>query len=124
MEKEMIENIIKVESINTKFEKIDKLIKREKYKDAYVATAALIEIVCMLLISKKHNEDVDNSNIINLIKILDRNNEKKLVAILKEVNAEYNLINLEKTTETDIVYLIGYLDEIVKEILEKYGNIF
>lgn len=124
MEKIMIENIVKVEFIKNKFDKIDKLIKKENYKDAYIATAALIEIVCMLLISKKFNQTVDNSNIINLIKMLTKNNEKEIVGILKEINAEYNLINMDNVTEMDIIYLIGYLDEIVKEIIEKYGNIF
>ncbi|MBR3614341.1 MAG: hypothetical protein IKL55_04090 [Clostridia bacterium] len=124
MEKIMIENIVKVEFIKNKFDKIDKLIKKENYKDAYIATAALIEIVCMLLISKKFNQTVDNSNIINIIKMLTKNNEKEIVGILKEINAEYNLINMDNVTEMDIIYLIGYLDEIVKEIIEKYGNIF
>ena len=124
MEKIMIENIVKVEFIKNKFDKIDKLIKKENYKDAYIATAALIEIVCMLLLSKKFNQTVDNSNIINLIKMLTKNNEKEIVGILKEINAEYNLINMDNVTEMDIIYLIGYLDEIVKEIIEKYGNIF
>ena len=118
MEKIMIENIVKVEFIKNKFDKIDKLIKKENYKDAYIATAALIEIVCMLLISKKFNQTVDNSNIINLIKMLTKNNEKEIVGILKEINAEYNLINMDNVTEMDTIYLIGYLDEIVREIIE------
>lgn len=119
----MVKNINKISFLDDKIETIDNLVKMEKYADAYRATSALIEIVSIILLEKVYKVNIKNSNIINLIVLL-KNREEKIEKILTEVNGEYNLINYEKADENDVEFLVGYLDEIVKIILEKHGNIF
>lgn len=119
----MKKNISKISFLNNKIQTIDNLIKNGNYKEAYRATAALIELVNVVLLEKVYNEKVESSNIINLIKILEEK-EKNIANILIEINGEYNLINYEKAKKIDVEFLIGYLDDIVGIILEKHGNIF
>lgn len=119
----MVKNISKISFLDSKMQIINNLIETGKCKDAYKATAALIELVNILLLEKVYNEKVESSNIINLIKMLDKK-EEEIEKILTEINGEYNLIDYENATENDVEFLVGYLDEIVKIILEKYGNIF
>lgn len=119
----MKKNIRKISFLNNKIETIDNLMKNKNYKEAYKATAALVELVNVLLLEKVYNEKVETSNIINLIKILE-NKEKDIANILVEINGEYNIINYEKVRKVDVEFLIGYLDDIVGNILENHGNIF
>lgn len=119
----MKKNISKISFLNNKIQTIDNLIKNGNYKEAYRATAALIELVNVVLLEKVYNEKVESSNIINLIKILEEK-EKNIANILIEINGEYNLINYEKAKKIDVEFLIGYLDDIVGNILENHGNIF
>lgn len=119
----MKKNIRKISFLNNKIETIDNLMKNKNYKEAYKATAALVELVNVLLLEKVYNEKVETSNIINLIKILE-NKEKDIANILIEINGEYNIINYEKVRKVDVEFLIGYLDDIVGNILENHGNIF
>lgn len=119
----MKKNIRKISFLNNKIETIDNLMKNKNYKEAYKATAALVELVNVLLLEKVYNEKVETSNIINLIKILE-SKEKDISGILTEINGEYNLINYEKVKRRDVEFLIGYLDDIVGIIIEKHGNIF
>lgn len=119
----MMKNINKISFLDDKIEKINNLVKMEKYADAYRATSVLIEMVCIILLEKVYKVNIKNSNIINLIVLL-KNREEKIEKILTEVNGEYNLINYEKADENDVEFLVGYLDEIVKTILKKHGNIF
>lgn len=119
----MKKNISKISFLNNKIQTIDNLMKNKNYKEAYKATAALVELVNVLLLEKVYNEKVETSNIINLIKILE-DKEKDIANILIEINGEYNIINYEKVRKVDVEFLIGYLDDIVGNILENYGNIF
>lgn len=119
----MKKNISKISFLNNKIQTIDNLIQNRNYKEAYKATAALIELVNVVLLEKVYNEKVESSNIINLIKILEEK-EKNIANILIEINGEYNLINYEKVRKVDVEFLIGYLDDIVGNILENHGNIF
>lgn len=119
----MKKNISKISFLNNKIQTIDNLMKNKNYKEAYKATAALVELVNVLLLEKVYNEKVESSNIINLIKILEEK-EKNIVNILIEINGEYNLINYEKVRKIDVEFLVGYLDDIVGNILENHGNIF
>lgn len=119
----MKKNISKISFLNNKIQTIDNLMKNKNYKEAYKATAALVELVNVLLLEKVYNEKVETSNIINLIKILE-DKEKDIANILIEINGEYNIINYEKVRKVDVEFLIGYLDDIVGNILENHGNIF
>lgn len=119
----MMKNINKISFLDDKIETIDNLVKMEKYADAYRATSVLIEMICIILLEKVYKVNIKNSNIINLIVSL-KNREEKIEKILTEVNGEYNIINYENADENDVEFLVGYLDEIVKVILEKHGNIF
>lgn len=119
----MKKNISKISFLNNKIQTIDNLMKNKNYKEAYKATAALIELVNVVLLEKVYNEKVESSNIINLIKILEEK-EKNIAKILIEINGEYNIINYEKVRKVDVEFLIGYLDDIVGNILENHGNIF
>lgn len=119
----MIKNINKISFLDDKIETIDNLVKMEKYADAYRATAVLIEMVVIIFLEKVYKVNIKNSNIINLIVSL-KNREEKIEKILTEVNGEYNIINYENADKNDVEFLVGYLDEIVKAILEKHGNIF
>lgn len=119
----MKKNISKISFLNNKIQTIDNLMKNKNYKEAYKATAALVELVNVLLLEKVYNEKVETSNIINLIKILE-DKEKDIANILIEINGEYNIINYEKVRKVDVEFLVGYLDDIVGNILENYGNIF
>lgn len=119
----MKKNINKISFLNNKIEIIDNLIQNKNYKDAYKATAALIELVNIVLLEKVYNEKVESSNIINLIRIFETK-EKNIANILIEINGEYNLINYEKVGKIDVEFLVGHLDDIVGDILEKHGNIF
>lgn len=119
----MIKNINKISFLDDKIETIDNLVKMEKYADAYRATSVLIEMICIIFLEKVYKVNIKNSNIINLIVSL-KNREEKIEKILTEVNGEYNIINYENADKNDVEFLVGYLDEIVKVILEKHGNIF
>lgn len=123
MKSVMIKNISKISFLNSKIETIDNLIKNKNCKDAYKATAALVELVNVVLLEKIYNENVESSNIINLIKILE-SKEKDIAKILIEINGEYNLINYERAKRRDVEFLVGYLDDIVGIIIEKYGDIY
>lgn len=123
MKNVMKKNINKISFLNNKIEIIDNLIQNKNYKDAYKATAALIELVNIVLLEKVYNEKVESSNIINLIRIFETK-EKNIANILIEINGEYNLINYEKVGKIDVEFLVGHLDDIVGDILEKHGNIF
>lgn len=59
-----------------------------------------------------------------LISNLEENKEGKLADILIEINGEYNSKNLNKITKLDLRFLLVYLDEIVRSVLEKHGDIF
>lgn len=124
MEKELIENINKVPFLSTKLEKIEKLLKEENYIESYRAVAALIEIVCIVTLEKVYNEKVEDSNIVILASMFEKNQEKEIKDYLIDINGEYNHIQISKTTEIDVLALIGNLDDLVKIILEKHGNIF
>lgn len=123
MKNVMIKNIEKISFLKSKIETIDNLIKNKNYKDAYKATAALTELVNVILLEKVYKEKIESSNIINLIKILE-NKEKDIASILTEINGEYNLINYERVKIRDVEFLVGYLDDIVGIIIEKHGDIF
>lgn len=123
MKNVMIKNISKISFLNSKIETINSLIKNRNYKEAYKATAALVELVNVVLLEKVYNEKVESSNIINLIKILEKK-ENDIANILTEINGEYNLINYERVEKRDVEFLVGYLDDIVGIIIEKYGNIY
>lgn len=124
IDKKMIENILKVPMLNEKLKTIDKLLQKQDYVQTYKAIAALIEIVCMILLEKVYHEKVQNSNIVILADLLEKHNEKQLKEILVTINGEYNFIKLNKVDEIDILSLLGNLDEIVRVILEKHDNIF
>lgn len=120
----MIKNISKISFLDNKIKTIDNLLEKENYREAYKATAALVELVIAVFLEKQYNEKIESSNIINLIKILINKKEEKIEKILTEINGEYNLIDLDNIEKSDVEFLVGYLDEIVKDILEKHGNIF
>lgn len=124
MDKEIVENIEKVSFLSEKLKKVEMLLKSLNYENAYKATAALIEIVCIIGLEKIYNEKVEDSNIINLISIFDKHNEKEIKDILIDINGEYNSIKFDEIGEIDILALLGNLDDLVKNIIEKYGNIF
>lgn len=119
----MVRNISKISFLNNKIETIDRLFDNRNFKEAYKATAALIELVNMLLLEKVYNEKVESSNIINLIKAL-KGKEDKIEQILIEVNGEYNQINYNRVKKNDVEFLVGYLDQIIGIIVENHGNIF
>lgn len=119
----MIKNINKIASFDSKMEVINNFINEKNYKEAYRAVAALIEYVSIILLEKIYNKKIESSNIISLITIL-KMKESKIEKILTEINGEYNLVNYEEISKIDVEFLIGYLDEIVKIILEEHGNIF
>lgn len=123
MREVMVKNINKISFLDNKMQIINSLMEEKNYKDAYKATAAIIELVSVLLLEKVYNIQVENSNIINLIMLL-KNKEEKIEKILTEINGEYNFINYEYVKQNDVEFLVGYLDEIVKAILDEHGDIF
>lgn len=123
MKEVMIKNISKISFLDNKMQTIYNLIESKKYKEAYKATAAVIELVSAILLEKVYNVQVENSNIINLIMLL-KNREDKIEKILTEVNGEYNQKNYEYANQINVEFLVGYLDEIIKVILDEHGDIF
>lgn len=124
MDKEIIENISKVPSLNTKMEKIESLLKEENYKEAYQIVAKLIEIVCIDVLEEIHDKRVENSDIVNLGSLLEQYHEKELKEMLVAINGEYEFMQLDEVKEIDVLSLLGNLDDLVKTILEKYQDIF
>lgn len=124
MDKEIIENIKKSSYFDIKIKKIENLLEEMNYRKAYEATAALIEIVCIILLEKKYTEKIEESNIVTLIPIFNKYHEDKIKEILVDINGEYNSIKLSDVKEIDILSLLGKLDDIVKIILQKHGDIF
>ena len=104
MEKEVIENVNKIPFFKPKVERIYNFIEEKNYTESYKCVANLIEIVCTTY--------------------LEENKEGKLADILIEINGEYNSKNLNKITNLDLRFLLVYLDEIVRSIVEKHGDIF
>lgn len=124
MEKELIENILKVPFLEKKMDKVKALYKENNLKETYLAIATLIEMVSIILLEKKFDKKVEDSNIVLLANMLETLGEDDIFEILVSINAEYNDINLNKVDNSDVIDLVLSLDEIVKIILDKYGNIF
>lgn len=124
MDKELIENISKISFFDTKVEKVESLLKEEKYSEGYKAVAALIEMISIIVLEKIHNVKVEDSNIITLISLFRQYKEKEIEEYLIDINGEYNSIQLNKIKELDVMSLLGNLDDLAKIILDKYGNIF
>ena len=124
MEKEIVENVSKISFLKPKVDRIYKFIEEENYTESYKCVADLIEIVCTTLLDKVHNKRLENPNMFTLISNLEENKEGKLADILIEINGEYNSKNLNKITKLDLRFLLVYLDEIVRSIVEKNGDIF
>ncbi len=124
MEKEVIENVNKIPFFKPKVERIYNFIEEKNYTESYKCVANLIEIVCTTLLEKIHKKKLENPNMFTLISNLEENKEGKLADILIEINGEYNSKNLNKITNLDLRFLLVYLDEIVRSIVEKHGDIF
>ena len=124
MEKEVIENVNKIPFFKPKVERIYNFIEEKNYTESYKCVANLIEIVCTTLLDKIHKKKLENPNMFTLISNLEENKEGKLADILIEINGEYNSKNLNKITNLDLRFLLVYLDEIVRSIVEKHGDIF
>ena len=124
MEKEIVYNVNKIEFLKPKIDKIYNFIEKENYTESYKCAANLIEFVCIKLLDKVYKKKIENINIATLISNLDENKEGKLADILIEINSEYNSKNLNKITKLDLRFLLVYLDEIVRSIVEKHGDIF
>lgn len=124
MEKQIIENISKVPSFNTKMEKVESLLKEKNYTQAYKVVAKLIEMVCMNVLEEIYDEKVEDSNIVNLASTFEQYQEKELKEILIAINGEYEWIQVKEVKELDVLSLLGNLDDIVKIVLEKYDDIF
>ena len=124
MEKEVIENVNKIPFFKPNVERIYNFIEEKNYTESYKCVANLIEIVCTTLLEKIHKKKLENPNMFTLISNLEENKEGKLADILIEINGEYNSKNLNKITNLDLRFLLVYLDEIVRSIVEKHGDIF
>ena len=124
MEKEVIENVNKIPFFKPKVERIYNFIEEKNYTESYKCVANLIEIVCTTLLEKIHKKKLENPNMFTLISNLEENKQGKLADILIEINGEYNSKNLNKITNLDLRFLLVYLDEIVRSIVEKHGDIF
>lgn len=124
MNDELTKNIKKINLFSSKLEKLKIILLEEKYLEAYKAIAALIEMACMMLLVTVYKENVEDTNIILLDKLMNKHNEKEIHKILIDINGEYNYIDLSNITELEINSLIGNLDDILQIILEKHGNIF
>ncbi len=124
MNDELTKNIKKINLFSSKMEKLKIILLEEKYLEAYKAIAALIEMACMMLLVTVYKENVEDTNIILLDKLMNKHNEKEIHKLLIDINGEYNYIDLSNITELEINSLIGNLDGILQVILEKHGNIF
>lgn len=124
MEKEIVSNVSKIAFLKPKIDRIYNFIEKESYTEGYKSTANLIEIICIKLLDKVYNKRLQNQNMFTLISNLEENKEGKLADILIEINSEYNSKNLNKITKLDLRFLLVYLDEIVRSITEKHGDIF
>ena len=124
MEKEVIENVNKIPFFKPKVERIYNFIEEKNYTESYKCVANLIEIVCTTLLEKIHKKKLENPNMFTLISNLEENKEGKLADILIEINGEYTSKYLFIITNLDLRFLLVYLDEIVRSIVEKHGDIF
>lgn len=105
-------------------EKIETLLKKQSYAQAYQAVARLIEIACMDVLEEIYDERVEDSNIVTLASLFEQYHEKELKELLVAINGEYESIKLSKVKEIDVLSLLGYLDDMVKLVVKKYDNIF
>lgn len=124
MDKEIIENMNKIPFFYTKLNRVDSLLKEKNYVEAYKAVASLIEMTCILVLEKMHKEKVEDSNIVVLASIFDRHHKEEIKECLININGEYNYIDLNKVDEIDVMVLLGNLDDLVKIMIKKYGNLF
>lgn len=124
MDKKIIENIDKIPSFHAEMEKIETLLKKQSYAQAYQAVARLIEIACMDVLEEIYDERVEDSNIVTLASLFEQYHEKELKELLVAINGEYESIKLSKVKEIDVLSLLGYLDDMVKLVVKKYDNIF
>lgn len=124
MDKKIIENIDKIPSFHTEMEKIETLLKKQSYAQAYQEVARLIEIACMDVLEEIYDERVEDSNIVTLAALFEQYHEKELKELLVAINGEYESIKLSQVKEMDVLSLLGYLDDMVKLVVEKYDNIF
>lgn len=124
MEKDIVSNVNKIAILKPKIDRIYDFIEKENYTEGYKSVANLIEIVCITLLDKVYKKKLENPNMFTLISNLEENKEGKLADILIEINGEYNSKNLNKITKLDLRFLLVYLDEIVRSVLEKHGDIF
>lgn len=124
MDREIVENIDKVPFLHTKLGKINALLEEKKIVESYKAVAALIEMTCIITIEKIYEEKIEDSNIIILASIFDKYHENEIKECLVDINGDYNHIQLNKASQTDVMGLLGNLDDLVEIIIRKYGNIF
>lgn len=126
MEKNLMENIEKIPMYKNKVEKIYSAISnKNNLKEAYIAIVAMIESVLTVLLKKVYNEDIKTTHLATISKLLTKHKENMLSeeAIYINSNREDDEY-MEDIDEMDIEYLTERLDNILKIILEKHGNIF
>ena len=121
MNKEIVENLIKNDYLKEKISIIDKLIKKEDYKEAYFKLAVILEYLNIKYIKHKYNLDMPNSSVINIINTyIDKDN--KLYKEMVTINGEYNQVDTNDITMDDIEYLAGMVDSIYFYMLQDEGE--
>lgn len=121
MDNEIIKNLEKNDYLKNKIAKIEKLIEKEDYKEAYLKFVVLLEYINIKYIKEKYNMDMPESTVMKIAKVY-RDKDQKLEDYMKVINAEYNDVNLENLEIEDVEYLASIIDSIYKHMIENIGE--
>lgn len=118
-----LSNILKYKKLNKAMEFIDKYKDNGNYKEAYYKAAAMLEFINANLVMKKFKVKLTDTDIINFIEIYNEK-DKQLSKKMISINGEYNMIDTNNITETDLQYLLVDIDDVLEYISQKYGTSF
>lgn len=108
-------------------EKVEKIINeytqnKNNLKSSYISCQMLIEFVNAKLLTQHLKIKLPNYDIINIIESYIPI-DQFLSSLMMRINANYNLIDMNHLTETDLITILFDLDALYGHILEKYGDV-
>lgn len=113
-------NIIKYNRLKNNLKDILSYMDNEDYTNAYYKAVALLEFVNSVLLMKQFKIKLQDTGITNIIEHYSKL-DKELFSKMLGINSEYNRIDDNSISKSDVEYLLMDIDYIVGYIVNKYG---
>ncbi len=113
-------NIIKYNRLKNNLKDILSYMDNEDYTNAYYKAVAMLEFVNSVLLMKQFKIKLQDTGITNIIEHYSKL-DKELFSKMLGINSEYNRIDDNSISKSDVEYLLMDIDYIVGYIVNKYG---